>query len=883
MKQYRAGHPDSALYYGRAVLQLPGITDNPAVAGLAFGLIGSAHETMGRRDSALAAYKNSLRITRALGDKSAEAAMLALVGGLYNNLGQQDSALFYSHASLALNRDLGIGAGEAIALRQIGQAFSDLGQLDSALYYDRHALQLYRAANRVDGQVTTLLQVANAYLNAAQYDSALVYVRAMLPLARQSENPKGEAAALATFGLVYIHLGQLDSAVFYLRASLPKLQSVGDVQMLATTLNNLGGIFSPNRASSWRNVDSALFYYRSALPLQRAVGNRQGEGATLDNIGAAYQAIGLIDSATAYYVASLRVHRATGDRAGEGTTLHNIAVLYSLVGARDSAAALLPEVLALRRAVGDRVGESLTLRQIALLLALKGTTESLSRAVMYYDSATAIYASVRRQTGSDASAIAFAEQEHTIFSEWAATWLRLAEGQSGQSRQRTFFAALAAAERGRAQGLRDLLTGTSARRPRPEPLTSSTRVAIDESRDSVPGSDLVAEATRSIAPVKNQRTAVLYYLTTYDNLSIWLIKPTGDVEVQPILTVPPDSLAAYVALLRQGLGAEHARAGMAVGSRGPAEQEGTAGRARGVGDDDIVDPAGAIRASAILSKILLPPALLKDVASGSELVLVPQGVLGLVPFAALTVPGDSIPLGERYALRYTPSLRALGAAERQAVSGGSTLIVGNPAMPSVAGANGERARLRDLPAAREEVARIAARVGGIPLTGEMASETTVRQQLPQARLVHFATHGLAFGTESRVRDSYVAFAPDAHNDGLFTIGELIDQVPPLASDLVVLSACQTGLGDLKQAEGTVGFQRAFLAKGARSILVSLWSVDDKATAILMDRFYTHWLGPDKKPVMSKAEALRQAQSDVRSTKGYESPKYWAAFQLVGAR
>jgi CHAT domain-containing protein len=60
-------------------------------------------------------------------------------------------------------------------------------------------------------------------------------------------------------------------------------------------------------------------------------------------------------------------------------------------------------------------------------------------------------------------------------------------------------------------------------------------------------------------------------------------------------------------------------------------------------------------------------------------------------------------------------------------------------------------------------------------------------------------------------------------------------------------------------------------------------VDDNATALLMDRFYAHWLGPDKKPATSKAEALRKAQRDVRSTKGYESPRYWAAFQLVGAR
>jgi CHAT domain-containing protein len=119
-------------------------------------------------------------------------------------------------------------------------------------------------------------------------------------------------------------------------------------------------------------------------------------------------------------------------------------------------------------------------------------------------------------------------------------------------------------------------------------------------------------------------------------------------------------------------------------------------------------------------------------------------------------------------------------------------------------------------------------------------------------------------------------------DGLLTVGEVLDD-PDLAldADLVVLSACQTGLGDLTQAEGTVGLARAFLARGARSVLVTLWSVTDEATELLMRRFYGHWLGDVDRP--SKAEALRRAQGDVRRAPGFAHPRYWAAFQLVGAR
>ena len=120
----------------------------------------------------------------------------------------------------------------------------------------------------------------------------------------------------------------------------------------------------------------------------------------------------------------------------------------------------------------------------------------------------------------------------------------------------------------------------------------------------------------------------------------------------------------------------------------------------------------------------------------------------------------------------------------------------------------------------------------------------------------------------------VLAAGEAH-DGRLKIAEILGELPDLAAELVVLAACETGLGDLKQAEGTVGLQRAFLAKRARTVLVSLWSVDDRASARLSEAFYRHWLAGHR-----KAEALRRAQAEVRDETG--DPYLWAAFQLVGA-
>jgi CHAT domain-containing protein len=276
---------------------------------------------------------------------------------------------------------------------------------------------------------------------------------------------------------------------------------------------------------------------------------------------------------------------------------------------------------------------------------------------------------------------------------------------------------------------------------------------------------------------------------------------------------------------------------------------------------------------------------------GGDLVVVPHAALAVVPFGALPVGPGGPPLGTRFAMRFAHSLAALAAVEalptprlsalvgeprRRALA--AALVIGNPVMPRVPGA----APLERLPAAEREARALAARLGARARVGSAATESAARAALGRAPLVHFATHGFAYSTDARARDSFVALAADSASDGLLTVGEVLDDRDlRLVADLVVLSACQTGLGSLMDAEGTVGLARAFLAKGARSVLVSLWSVSDDATELLMRRFYAHWLDDADRP--GKGEALRRAQGDVRRAPGFAHPRYWAAFQLVGAR
>jgi CHAT domain-containing protein len=147
----------------------------------------------------------------------------------------------------------------------------------------------------------------------------------------------------------------------------------------------------------------------------------------------------------------------------------------------------------------------------------------------------------------------------------------------------------------------------------------------------------------------------------------------------------------------------------------------------------------------------------------------------------------------------------------------------------------------------------------------------VKQQAPGTKTLHLAAHGI-FNPDSPL-DSLIALAPDNENDGWLTVGEVYGLDLHNAS-LVVLSACDTQMGQLTAGDEFVGLTRALFFAGAPTVVASLWSVDDEATSLLMEHFYAYL-----RDGMGKGEALRQAQADIREQ--YPNPYYWAAFVLNG--
>jgi CHAT domain-containing protein len=268
----------------------------------------------------------------------------------------------------------------------------------------------------------------------------------------------------------------------------------------------------------------------------------------------------------------------------------------------------------------------------------------------------------------------------------------------------------------------------------------------------------------------------------------------------------------------------------------------------------------AWRASAreLFERLIAP---LQDRIKVRNLAFVPHGALHYLPFAALLGP-DNQPLVERHGIRVLPSasvLKFLRPATPRASA--SLLVLGNPDLgdPKL-----------DLEFAEGEARAVAAMQAGSRLLLRLdASETNFKKAASLFSHLHLATHG-KFRAESPL-DSGLMLARDGENDGLLRVSELYSM--NLDAELVTLSACETGLGKIDNGDDVVGLTRGFLYAGARSIVATLWSVDDNATAELMKSFY------GAIQTTGKRDALREAQIKTRAA--FPHPFFWAAFQLIG--
>ena len=275
--------------------------------------------------------------------------------------------------------------------------------------------------------------------------------------------------------------------------------------------------------------------------------------------------------------------------------------------------------------------------------------------------------------------------------------------------------------------------------------------------------------------------------------------------------------------------------------------------------------------SALYSYVIAP---ILDLIDGDEIIIVPDGPLWLAPFAALLNPFSKY-LCESFKVRLIPSLTSLRIIAHcpKFHSSSGALVVGDPDMSEVTNSQGDQI-LEQLSFARQEAQMIGQILNTVPLTGKLATKCEVLKQICSVAVVHIAAHG-------HMETGEIALSPNpdrrsqipAEEDYILTMTDVMSV--KLRAKLVVLSCCHSGRGEIK-AEGVVGIARAFMAAGARSVVVSLWAIDDKATLEFMKSFY-HNLVEGR----SASESLNHAMKCLKESEKFSNVRYWAPFTLIG--
>ncbi|XWK91138.1 MAG: tetratricopeptide repeat protein [Phormidium sp.] len=359
----KIGQPQKALDYFNQALPIIREVGDRSWEAISLNNIGEVYRNIGQPQKALEYYNQALPILKALGDRAGVATTLNNIGEVYHNIGQPQKALEYYNQALSISRELGDRAGIATTLSNIGGVYDKIGQSDKALEYYKQALPISREVGDRAGVAVTLNNIGGVYDSIGQWQKALEYYNQALPIRKEVGDRAGEARTLNNIGLVYHSIGQPQKALEYYNQALSISKAVNDRAGVAKKLNNIGAVYRSIGQPQKALVD----YYEQALPIFKSIGDRPEEATTLSNIGRVYESIGELQKALESYNQALVINREVGNRAGVATTLNNIGAVYFRIGQPQKALDYFNQALPILKAVGDRSGLATTLTNIGLV------------------------------------------------------------------------------------------------------------------------------------------------------------------------------------------------------------------------------------------------------------------------------------------------------------------------------------------------------------------------------------------------------------------------------------------------------------------------------------------------------------------------------------
>ena len=932
----RRGDAKEALLYNDAALEVCKVLNDKTAQASTMMHRAGFYLYQAKYDEALQTYERLLPLFRAADDKWGEAGVLSNIGMIYQNTALYPEALKQYEDALKIAREIKDKELEGGVLGNLGNVYQARGEYAEAMTQYEASLKIKREIGDENGIVTTQNNVANVLAETGYYHEAIAQYKTSLAIAEKANNNRDKALIWGNVGNVYDSMGRYADALACHKVALTFRRLVGEKSWEAQTLNNIGLIYRETG-----QYNDALVQYRSSLAIASEIGDSALQAKLFNNGAMVLEDFGRTDEALEYYADSLKITRAIGDKAVESLTLNNIANIYFKQDKFAEALENYEAALAIMRAIGNRESEASALNNIGLVyFQAKRYEEALKQfraALVIAEEIGALEAVIRAYWG-----MALVYQKQNQWTQAVGDYRKAVERieilrdySQEQSLQAGLFDRFVAPYTGLAQCLLQLgdkegawkVSETAKARTLVDILRSGkTQIQKsmtptereDEKKLSASLTSLAVQLNtaqslndkaeiRSLnGKINDARAAYnafrsqLYILHSELQTKraqfapVQLPQLASLFEKEPqlcLLSYLVDEEETLIFALTRGENATNPVA-LTVQSvtvkRSELEKQikdfrlqcATAnGQKRGFLFNVPVTPPQNYRAAArALYQILLAP-MEEPLKGKKQIIIMPDTILHSLPFQAL-LDGENRHFIEKFAIGYAPSVTALVkmqelSSQKKLDKNGSDDNKKIPTLMAMGRPNYEET-LSDLPATESEVKAIGTLFGeqATLFVGKQASEDNAKTKMSKAHYLHFATHGLV--NEAAPMYSSIALTQEKGDDGRLEARELLDM--NLRSDMVVLSACETALGQRSDGEGVLGLTWALFVAGTPTSVVSQWSVDDTSTGRLMVEFYRNLRNGEG---LSKAEALRLAQLKIMREKGYEHPFYWAPFIIVG--
>ncbi len=816
--------------------------------------------------AALQSWNNALTIYRQIQDRYREGEVLGNLGVAYKNLGKYTKAIECYQQHLKIAREIKSLEEEARALGNLGVVYKNTGEYKKAInYYDRQI----QIAKEIKDDLQVAIALGNlgvVYKNLGEYKRAIEHYQKQFEIAEKLNSDWQRLNVFSNLGIVYRNIGNYIKSITYHKQQLEIAKKIGNYQKEGKALGGLGIVYD-----ALRDYNRSIDYHRRHLEIAILTQDRQGEARALGNLGIAYHHLGEYMRAIDFHKRSLSISREINDIQGEANSLGSIGSVYHDLENYTLAIDYFKQDLELQAKISNLRGQGNSLNNLGRTLQKAG---KLVEAEEKLYQALNVWQLLHSSLGSrDADKISFSETQASSY--------RLL--QKALVSQNKIEKALEISEQGRSRAFVDLLI---ERLP-------------NQSTNSYKSNLLAIQKIKELAI--NQALTIVEYsvLDSGMLLLIWVIKPTGEVIFRQLKTeFLKQENPSLMMFFTQGF------------EPFPINESETGTLAQD-GRKYLSANFLTIQELRQLHRLLIQPiAHLLPSNSNDTIVFIPTGNLFLISFAALQDQERKYFI-EKHNIIIAPSIQVVELIRKRSIEASETpleaLVVGNPKMPIIP-LSEPPIQLKDLAWAKTEANAIAHLLNTQPITGSDATKAYITQQMPKVRFIHFATHGLLDDIRQLGIPGALALSSNDEDNGFLTAGEIYDM--KLNAELVVLSACGTGQGKIT-GDGVIGLSRCLITAGVKSVIVSLWSVDDLSTTLLMMKFYqifqqgvavtialneaqrwlmsigkselTAWIKTNENffDATLKLSLSRRLHQLDGNTKPFEDPRYWAAFCVIG--